>query len=186
MVLMGFGSGFVMPTLGLVSQNAVAHRFIGVASGARQFFMQIGGTVGLTIFGVVLTTSYQHSFADGVSQEARAAIPAPILARFDDPTLALNEVQFAAVSREVLSLGGGQRLLEETVNAQRAGVAVAIHHIYWGATAFMAIAFACTLALKGIPLRRGSQPVRSGVPAGASREPAPLSGSAQAPGAGGS
>ena len=154
MAVIGLGSGLVMPTMSVVSQNAVTHDLMGVATSARQFFMQIGNVLGVAVFGVILASSYSAAFTSDLSPEAKQALPPALVARFDDPTLALNGREFAAVQQQVLALDNGQALLDEATATQRASVAVAIRHIFLGAVVVVALALLATLGLKGLPLRR--------------------------------
>ncbi|MGH7751647.1 MAG: MFS transporter, partial [Gemmatimonadales bacterium] len=57
MVLLGLGLGPTMPLLTLAAQNAVSFDRVGAATAGRQFFMQIGGTIGIAVFGVILSTT---------------------------------------------------------------------------------------------------------------------------------
>ncbi len=52
-VVMGVGMGFLMQTTTLIVQNSVHPRDMGVASSSRTFFQQIGGSIGISIFGVI-------------------------------------------------------------------------------------------------------------------------------------
>src|SRR5215469_15745603 len=49
--VLGLGMGFLMQITTLVAQNSVAPRDIGVASSSRTFFQQIGGSIGVAVFG---------------------------------------------------------------------------------------------------------------------------------------
>jgi EmrB/QacA subfamily drug resistance transporter len=51
--VLGIGMGFLMQTTSLIVQNSVEPRDIGVATSARTFFQQIGGSIGVSLFGVV-------------------------------------------------------------------------------------------------------------------------------------
>jgi EmrB/QacA subfamily drug resistance transporter len=51
--VIGIGMGFLMQITTLVAQNSVAQRDIGVASSARTFFQQIGGSIGVAAFGAI-------------------------------------------------------------------------------------------------------------------------------------
>ncbi|NYE56691.1 MDR family MFS transporter [Carboxydothermus ferrireducens] len=53
-IVLGLGMGLVMPTLTIAVQYAFPLEQRGVATSATQFFRSIGGTFGVTIFGVVL------------------------------------------------------------------------------------------------------------------------------------
>ncbi|WP_217805838.1 MDR family MFS transporter [Sporomusa malonica] len=52
-VILGLGMGVIMPTVTLAVQSAFPPEQRGVATSATQFFRSIGGTLGMTILGVV-------------------------------------------------------------------------------------------------------------------------------------
>jgi len=54
-VVLGVGMGLLMQITTLVAQNSVDPRDMGVASSSRAFFQQIGGSIGVSIFGVLFT-----------------------------------------------------------------------------------------------------------------------------------
>lgn len=53
-VVLGFGMGLVMPTLTIALQNAFPPEQRGVVTSSSQFFRSIGGTLGVTLLGVVM------------------------------------------------------------------------------------------------------------------------------------
>ncbi|HZQ37232.1 MAG TPA: MDR family MFS transporter [Dehalococcoidia bacterium] len=161
-VLLGLGGGLVMPTLSVVIQNAVSHAYLGVATSARQFFMQIGGVVGTALFGVLLTTTFQTQFHQHVPPETRAAVAAPTLARFEDPTLALDLDTFGRVQSEILAQPDGGTHLANARAAQRTAIAAAIRRVFALALGMVAIALALALLMKERPLRRTLGPAGSG------------------------
>jgi len=57
MVILGVGLGPALPIYLLAVQNAVNPREIGAATGSSQFFRQIGSTIGVAVFGTILTTT---------------------------------------------------------------------------------------------------------------------------------
>ena len=57
MVLLGLGLGPAQSLFTLAIQNAVPREQLGVATSASQFFRQMGSTIGLAIFGTVLTNT---------------------------------------------------------------------------------------------------------------------------------
>jgi EmrB/QacA subfamily drug resistance transporter len=170
MVILGLGSGLSMPTMSVVVQNAVPHQFLGVATSSRQFFMQIGGVLGTAIFGVVLASTFQAQFNDNLSSEARAVIPPAAAARFEDPTLALDETRYAEVQAEVLALPGGEAALREAQQSQKDAITTALHRIFTAASAIVVVTVLLALLLKEVPLRRafGDTPSAGD---GATREP---------------
>ncbi|MBI2765506.1 MAG: MFS transporter [Chloroflexi bacterium] len=168
MVVLGLGFGLVIPTMSVVIQNAVSHQFLGVATSARQFFMQIGQVLGIAVFGVVLATTYRSAFQAGLTPEVRAGVPAATIEKFDDPTLALNKPAYAVVSNDVRSLDGGDQLLASTLNAQRHAVATAVRRIFILSALVGAFALLMACLLREVPLRRSfgvtPEPARPGLP----------------------
>ena len=63
-VVLGLGMGFLMQMVSLIAQNSVQQKDMGVASSARMFFQQIGGSLGVAAFGAIfarrLTTSLRR------------------------------------------------------------------------------------------------------------------------------
>ncbi|MHB9094973.1 MAG: MDR family MFS transporter [Eubacteriales bacterium] len=53
-VALGFGMGLIMPTVTIAVQNAFPPELRGVATSSTQFFRSIGGTLGMTVLGVVM------------------------------------------------------------------------------------------------------------------------------------
>jgi drug resistance transporter, EmrB/QacA subfamily len=79
MFVTGVGIGPTMSVFTIVVQNAVAFRFLGVATSNLTFFRQIGGSVGLAITGTVFSTTLQQQVpvqlvAAGVPQQVVSGI----------------------------------------------------------------------------------------------------------------
>ncbi|MGH3214147.1 MAG: MFS transporter, partial [Trebonia sp.] len=55
-VVLGLGMGFLMQMVSLIAQNSVELRDVGVASSARMFFQQMGGSLGVAAFGAVFAS----------------------------------------------------------------------------------------------------------------------------------
>jgi EmrB/QacA subfamily drug resistance transporter len=55
-VVLGLGLGFLMQLVSLISQNSVQQQDMGVASSARMFFQQIGGSLGVAAFGAIFAS----------------------------------------------------------------------------------------------------------------------------------
>jgi EmrB/QacA subfamily drug resistance transporter len=51
--VLGIGMGFLMQTTSVIVQNSVQPRDMGVSSSARMFFQQIGGSLGVALFGAI-------------------------------------------------------------------------------------------------------------------------------------
>ncbi len=59
--ILGIGMGFLMQITTLIVQNSVEPKDMGVASSSRTFFQQIGGSIGVSLFGVIFTRRLAES-----------------------------------------------------------------------------------------------------------------------------
>jgi EmrB/QacA subfamily drug resistance transporter len=66
-VVLGLGMGFIMQMVSLIAQNSVEQKDMGVASSARMFFQQIGGSLGVAAFGAVFARRLTESLASSAS-----------------------------------------------------------------------------------------------------------------------
>ena len=81
MLVLGLGLGMVMQVLVLAVQNAVQPRVMGVATSATIMFRQIGGSVGIALFGAVFANRLHANLArllPAGSQGPRAVTPAAV------------------------------------------------------------------------------------------------------------
>jgi MFS family permease len=102
-VVLGLGMGFLMQMVSLIAQNSVEQKDMGVASSARMFFQQIGGSLGVAAFGAVfarkltesLTAAGMHIKASGGQLNPATVNSLPALIKHD---------VFAAISHAVQSV----------------------------------------------------------------------------------
>lgn len=66
MALVGVGVGMTMQNLVLATQNQVQPQELGVASSTLNFFRSLGGAVGVSVLGAVLSSRLSHYIADGL------------------------------------------------------------------------------------------------------------------------
>jgi len=71
-IVLGLGLGLLMQNLVLVVQNAAPARALGAATGATQFFRQIGGTLGVTVMGAILAAGLPTDVAAASGGEGAA------------------------------------------------------------------------------------------------------------------
>lgn len=81
-VVVGLGLGLVIQTFVVVVQNSVPRRMIGVATASTQFFRTIGGTVGVTVMGAIVTARVHGPVGDQPAQIAHHLHAAFALAIF--------------------------------------------------------------------------------------------------------
>ena len=63
MLVVGLGLGMVMQVLVLAVQNAVAYRFMGVATSGAVLFRQVGGLIGVALFGAIFANRLHGNLA---------------------------------------------------------------------------------------------------------------------------
>ena len=84
MVVLGLGLGMVMQVLVLAVQNSVDYEYLGVATSGSTLFRQVGGSIGVSLFGAIFANQLQSQlrahFPPGVKpadrRDARARRPA--------------------------------------------------------------------------------------------------------------
>jgi EmrB/QacA subfamily drug resistance transporter len=78
MLVVGFGLGMVMQVLVLAVQNAVEHRHMGVGTSGSLMFRQIGGSIGLAMFGAIFANRLHSTLAERGIQGPKTATPAVV------------------------------------------------------------------------------------------------------------
>ena len=69
-VVLGLGMGFLMQMVSLIAQNSVEQKDMGVASSARMFFQQIGGSLGVAAFGALFARQLTESLGAATKKGA--------------------------------------------------------------------------------------------------------------------
>ncbi len=132
-VVLGLGMGFLMQMVSLIAQNSVEQKDMGVASSARMFFQQIGGSLGVAAFGALFARQLTESLGAATSRGGTGAH---------------------------ISASGGQ-LNPATVNSLPAlvrhdvfaAIADAIQHVFIWALPAAVVIFVLAWFIKEVPLR---------------------------------
>jgi EmrB/QacA subfamily drug resistance transporter len=127
MLVLGLGLGLVMQVLVLAAQNAVPYTLLGVATSGSTLFRQIGGSIGVAIFGAI--------FANRLAAELADRLPAGL------------HVPAAANPAVIHHLPNA--IKQPYIEA----VTAAITPIFIAAAGFAIVAFALTWLLRDVPLR---------------------------------
>ncbi|HVP75890.1 MAG TPA: MDR family MFS transporter [Gaiellaceae bacterium] len=127
MLLLGLGLGMVMQVLVLAAQNAVDYRLLGVATSGSTLFRQVGGSIGVSVFGAIFT----NRLGSELAQRLPSGVHAP-----------------AHASPAVI-----QHLPPAIHALYIAAVAVALHPVFLSAAAVMVAAFGMSWLLRDVPLR---------------------------------
>ncbi|MDO5736116.1 MAG: MDR family MFS transporter [Propionibacteriaceae bacterium] len=138
MVVLGIGLGASMQQYTLVVQNAVARRDLGIATASTQFFRNVGATVGIAVFGSLMT--------GGLAKAITTHLPPDVAEQMGDR---VNDVGVGDVLDPSTTAG----LPPAVADAIRNGLADRLHVVFLAILPILVIAFFATLAIKAMPLR---------------------------------
>jgi EmrB/QacA subfamily drug resistance transporter len=105
MVVLGAGIGPTNSLLTLAVQNALPEDKLGAATSANQFFRQIGGTLGVGVFGAVVTARVRAGLPEAL--QGAGSLPDGARAALADPNLLTDPVRLAAVRATLTPALGG-------------------------------------------------------------------------------
>jgi MFS family permease len=131
-LVLGLGLGMVMQVLVLAVQNSVDPRVMGVATSGSTLFRQVGGSIGVALFGTIFANRVHVELAQRLPRSAR--IP------------------------KTINPAGIKRLPAHAHEAFTHAFAAALHPVFLTAAVFSLAAFALTWFLREVPLRRAVRP----------------------------
>ena len=126
-IVLGLGLGMVMQVLVLAVQNSVDRSMMGVATSGSTLFRQIGGSIGVALFGTI--------FANRLHVELASRLPANV--RIPKTTNPQTIHHLPATAR----------------TAFQDAFAVALHPVFLTAAGVSLLAFALSWLLREVPLR---------------------------------
>ena len=91
MLVIGVGMGMQTPALLLIVQNSLSASVIGVATSTHMLIRTMGGAVGVSLMGAVLTGSMLSKFAVLSTRRTLETFPAEVQRNFGDPHQLLSE-----------------------------------------------------------------------------------------------
>jgi EmrB/QacA subfamily drug resistance transporter len=131
MLVLGLGLGMVMQVLVLAVQNAVEFRVMGVATSGSVLFRQVGGSIGLAVFGAIFANSLHTRLAANLPPGAHP----------------VKSVSPAVVGHLPPALH----------DAYVRAIAGSLHPVFVTAASIAVVAFFLTWLLRDIPLRTTSR-----------------------------
>jgi EmrB/QacA subfamily drug resistance transporter len=147
-LLLGIGSGCVMPVFGIAIQNAFPRSQLGIATSAMQFFQNMGGTFGAALFGYVLKADMTSGFA-GLNV---GGLPAKAVDVLRNPRALSDESAMAVVRSHIPPqfLAAFNDLVVKATGI----LAHSIETAFLVAVVTISLALVTTLALREIPLKQ--------------------------------
>jgi EmrB/QacA subfamily drug resistance transporter len=155
MIIVGLGLGPTMPVFTLAAQNSVKMSQLGVVTSLTQFARSIGSTLGVALFGSLLTNQFAPAFRASLPSEVTTSVPPQILTQFENPQVLLAPDIAEALRQQVLGLGPqGSSLFDALFSAIKIGLVTSLHDVFLCGAVLGAIGVVIVLFLKEVPLRR--------------------------------
>jgi EmrB/QacA subfamily drug resistance transporter len=156
-VITGFGLGNTMPIYVIAVQNAVTYEVLGVATSSTIFFRSIGGSVGLAVFGSVMSNRFASNFTHVLPPLAKTMIPPERLDFLVRNPQALVSIEAQNQLKEIFSAFGpqGAAFFEQVLQALRQALESALSEVFLIVTGVLIVAFIVNFFIKEIPLRKG-------------------------------
>jgi EmrB/QacA subfamily drug resistance transporter len=148
LLVLGIGLGPSQSLFSLAVQNAVSPRQIGVATSSSQFVRQIGSTIGVALFGAVLTHGLNQELARRAPPDAAGA----------HQTMDMSRLQAMALARVAGPHAGAASLSPALLKATGDSFNAAIVGVFRLAMTLMAGALAVMLYIPALPMRSRFDP----------------------------
>jgi hypothetical protein len=151
LVLVGLGLGATFPLYINASQAAVPRQYLGVVSSQIQFWRNIGGTIGVAIFGAILSHDLPKKIQENI---AALNLPPEIVSNLSastSPQAIFDPARIAALRASVPP--ALEPVIDQILIAVRAALASTIHEVFFYATLIVAIAAVVSVFLKEVPIR---------------------------------
>jgi EmrB/QacA subfamily drug resistance transporter len=130
LVVLGLGLGMTMQVLVLAAQNAVPYELLGVATSGSTLFRQVGGSIGVSVFGAI--------FANRLATDLATTLPrGAVIPKAADPALI-------------------ERLPPAVHTAYIHAFASSLRPVFAAAAAVSVVAFLLTWLLPEVPLRKSA------------------------------
>jgi MFS family permease len=170
MVMIGVGLGLSMPLLTLVVQNTFSYQLLGVATSTIVFFRSIGGTLGIAVFGTIVTSQIRSGLRAELPPDVTATVPQEMITPLEDPQILLSPSALDRLRQGFDTLGAdGPRLFTETVTSMRAVLADSLVDVFFAGFVVAVVALLVSAFIREVPLR-----TRVEMQAGPSEPPASL------------
>ena len=137
MVILGLGIGPTNSLLILAVQNALPPTLLGTVTSANQFFRQIGGTIGVTLFGTLVTARVREGLSESLPAELRS-LSRGVVEELADPNLLTNP-EALEQARATVSEVAGPGLFGPFIDSLRAALGSGLSQVFLAGLAVTAL-----------------------------------------------
>ena len=158
-IIVGIGSGMIMPIHTIAVQNTVPYVVMGTATAMIQLLRPLGGVFGLAVVGSILNNTFASSFLSNLSPDVKAIVPPEQLAAIvDNPQALVSPEAHAQMQGMFEGLGSqGPALFEQMLSALREALNTALIQVFMVFFIVTILGLITNFFLKGMPPHRTSQ-----------------------------
>ena len=150
-VLLGFGLGFTFPSFTIAAQNAVEHRFLGIATSTVQFYRTIGGALGLALLGSLMANRFRNNLSDSLPPEVYDRLGSDRVSELAENPAAM--VNADAVNGLMERLELSQSATIAMLDGLRTALASSLSSVNLATFFILLVSVTIVLFLKDVPLR---------------------------------
>jgi EmrB/QacA subfamily drug resistance transporter len=159
--VIGLGLGVTFPIFNLTVQNAVKHKFLGVATATSQLFRELGGTVGVAVMGSIMGTI----IANKMGNTAIPTIPMPSGEMMEEsmpeggmPDMQATDPQILMDPELLDSIRGSLPeqalpMFEDFIVTLKDALSASLNGVFLFSIVIVVLTIAATILMKEIPLR---------------------------------
>ncbi len=156
-VVLGFGLGSTFPTLTIAVQNFTPRDSIGAATSLTQFARTIGGLIGLSTLGSVLSSRFVTRLESDIDQ-AGIAMPQTVLENLKSNPRALVDFEAGTETIKNLGLNVPSDTLVNVVDIMKGSLSGAIDDVFNVSLIVLLVSLAVTVLLNETGFRKRGSP----------------------------
>jgi MFS family permease len=157
LIVVGIGLGITMPVFQVTVQNAVKHKYLGVATSAMQVFRQMGGTIGVAIMGTIMGNlmknkmgELQPTNAPNVTQGLEGNLD-----QLQNPQVLMDPEKLEQIKATIPEQMGDY--FDQFVTILRESLNYSLTGVFLFGSCIVALAVVVTFFIKEIPLRTSNK-----------------------------
>jgi EmrB/QacA subfamily drug resistance transporter len=155
-ILIGIGSGLVMPVHTLAVQNTVPYQVMGAATSMITLLRPLGGVFGMAIVGSILNNRFANSFLNNLPDGVREVLSSEALnSIIDNPQALVNEEAYLNLQELFAGMGTqGTELFNGLIHTLQNALNLALTQVFLVFLFITLLALVVNMFLKGIPQYR--------------------------------
>lgn len=158
LIVIGIGLGATMPVFQVTVQNAVSHKYLGVATSVMQVFRQIGGTIGVALMGTVMGGLMGRKLMENQSANMADLSTMPGV---DEQMKELQNPQVLMDTEKLENIRAGLPdqaigIFDQFLQMLREALSYSLTGVFLFSSIIVALAVVVTFFLKEIPLRESN------------------------------